>query len=323
MASFLDSEFNKEINSFSSLRNISSAQDQISQFSNQICKIFAVFDGHGGNEISNALTNGINDIIPSLTEKICQNISLNHNNKDKLEVDEIKQIIHETFIFIDNQLKNIYSGTVGSTGTVVVIYKNQIHIAYVGDSMAMVFKNDEFLFKTIDHKIDTNPEEKSRLESTTNVSKTDCTAFEVISNDSIKATKCYYHNFSYGFYIDKLAVSRAFGHYSVKRLANCALIVDPTINSFEFDDTDNIKIIMASDGVWDVIESSNTETKIKELIDEAKVLEGDVALHISDFCVNRWKQIWKYYDLNENLFNVQMNDKRQWDDVSVVYLELV
>jgi len=315
---------------YSHLANISSAQDQISRAEGKNCKAYGIFDGHGGGGVSYDLAFGRSvmdsDDIPSLCSLICSNIDLSHDvSKGMMPYTQVEDVITRSFKHAQDALSNYHYGTVGSTATVVVIHNNHFYIATVGDSMAMVFKNDEHFMNTLDHKVIGNQEESDRIEAS-NASITKTTGIEVISDDDLKVTEGIYHNFPTKYLnYDMVAMSRSFGHYGTHRDTKdgetCALISVPTICSFPIESDVVYKVFFASDGVWDMIKADGREAEIHRLIMAAREADVDVAKYISDFCVARWQKKWMVHTIDRGKMEYTMTRSVEWDDISTYYLE--
>eukprot|EP01017_Pseudomicrothorax_dubius_P037273 TRINITY_DN5447_c0_g1_i13.p1 TRINITY_DN5447_c0_g1~~TRINITY_DN5447_c0_g1_i13.p1 ORF type:complete len:173 (+),score=22.42 TRINITY_DN5447_c0_g1_i13:465-983(+) len=99
-----------------------------------------------------------------------------------------------------------------------------IYSANVGDSRAVLSRNRKAIRLSLDHK-PTEPLEIARIQK----------AGGVLTKNRVGGT---------------LAVTRSFGDFELKTKG---LICEPTINSFTVEDGDS-HIIIASDGLWDVIE---------------------------------------------------------------------
>lgn len=114
-------------------------------------KIYGIFDGHGGNEVSNFLK--------------C-NIPLFLKHK-KIIFPLNKKQITEIFSNIQKYIsEQPYGLTTGSTCCIILIHSyNNVHTLYcinVGDSRAILFTKNKILPLSIDHK-PTNPTEIKRI----------------------------------------------------------------------------------------------------------------------------------------------------------------
>lgn len=120
--------------------------DKITKRQGKDIKILAVFDGHGGDSVSNMLKD---EFIP-------------HLKKLLLRSPEINICLRKAFLDLDNQSKPIGFST-GSTAVVIVMKENELYIANCGDSEAMMgYKNKNIKILSERHKVE---DEKSRLVS--------------------------------------------------------------------------------------------------------------------------------------------------------------
>lgn len=145
--------------------------------------------------------------------------------------DTIDNCLISAFDKIDNELKFYDSENTGTTATVVVISGKTLFLANVGDSRCILINNSETKILSYDHKC------------------TDLKEVERIKNSG----GMIFNNRVFG----QLALTRALGDHAIKKYG---VVSTPFINKIELKESDKY-IIIASDGVWDVI----TEEYIKEL----------------------------------------------------------
>jgi len=136
----------------------------------------------------------------------------------------------------------------GSTGAMVLINKNMIYIAHVGDSR-IVHSNGTAL--TQDHKL-SNPAEKKRIYD---INKDKPAILDAIAENG------FIYLPSPQLDGDGVAMTRAFGDFT---LVETGLIAQPdvcsrTMKSGEF-------IIIASDGIWDVLSDKEAAEFVKDRI---------------------------------------------------------
>ena len=175
MTTFIESVNNPK--SSHDVKGISKDEDFVSSFSNSVCSAYAVFDGHGGKYVARNLANGVEDI-PSFCQYICDKF---------IEFDgliTIEDYIKQLFLEFDILLKKYHSGVVGSTATVCIIYQNNIYMAYVGDSKAMIVKDGSLVYQTLNHNCIENETELKRMQQA-NVVMSDSPNFVVKSDQEI------------------------------------------------------------------------------------------------------------------------------------------
>ena len=165
---------------------------------------------------------GGNDVVKyikdRLPEIIKSNISKLNNNYDSIET-----ILTSSFDKIDNELKFYDSEHTGSTATILLFQDNIIYCANVGDSGAYIIYDNYLKKISIDHKC-SDPKEEAR-----------------ILNSGGKITK--------NRVMGQLVLSRCLGDLYCKKYG-VSNIPDISMNKLD----SNVKyIVVASDGVWDVI----------------------------------------------------------------------
>jgi serine/threonine protein phosphatase PrpC len=178
-----------------------------------------LYDGHGGKYVSKFLAKYLPD------KFIAKNLSY------PLSDDYILKSYND----LNTQLCSVHekqASQCGSTCLVLLNFKgrdkaNYIHILNTGDSRAILCKNNLGIPLTKDHKPNW-PEEKARIEKLNG--------------------KIYYDGDDYR--IKDLSVSRAFGDISAHPYVTSV----PDIFTYKLDEQDKF-IVMACDGLWDVLTS--------------------------------------------------------------------
>jgi serine/threonine protein phosphatase PrpC len=147
--------------------------------------------------------------------------------KQLLPFDDYFKGFLNLFRLLDEKIKSLNVPTMGSTGTVVFIEKikgkKTIYCANVGDSRCILVNRKGVMRMSYDDRVD-DPKENERIISSGGI----------IVNERVYGT---------------LMLSRSFGDWAIK---SYGVIVDPHITKIEVTD-DDLCLIIASDGVWDVI----------------------------------------------------------------------
>lgn len=147
--------------------------------------------------------------------------------KQLLPFDDYFKGFLNLFRLLDEKIKSLNVPTMGSTGTVVFIEKikgkKTIYCANVGDSRCILVNRKGVMRMSYDDRVD-DPKENERIISSGGI----------IVNERVYGT---------------LMLSRSFGDWAIK---SYGVIVDPHITKIEMTD-DDLCLIIASDGVWDVI----------------------------------------------------------------------
>ena len=144
------------------------------------------------------------------------------------------------FLFTDEKIKNLNVPEQGSTATVAYIEKQNgkkiLYVSNVGDTRCILVTKKGVIRLTNDDHVD-DPKERERIKNLGGI----------IYNDRV---------------LGKLILSRCFGDWNIKEFG---IIADPHIAQVEITD-DILYLIIASDGVWDVIKDEEcaefTETNV-------------------------------------------------------------
>ena len=178
---------------------------------------------------------GGNDVVKYIKDRIPEIIKKNLN-----DLYPIEQCFINSFNKIDEELKFYDSEYTGSTATIVLIQDNKIYCANVGDSRAYIIYDNYIKKITVDHKCSV-PEEAERI---------------------IKAGGKITKNRVQG----QLVLSRSLGDLYVKKYGVINL-PDISTNTIDY----NIKyVIIASDGIWDVVDEKTVlnMSKMKKNADD-------------------------------------------------------
>jgi protein phosphatase PTC1 len=176
---------------------------------------FAVYDGHGGNEASEEAAKQFHEILEAEIRSKGSNPTPN-----------MKQCFEATYEKMDEKLKTIATDR-GTTAVTCMIRREgmmvKLYVANAGDARAVLSRNGRATRVSHDHK-PSDEAEKKRI--------TDSGGF--ITNDRVNAM---------------LGVSRALGDHLLKKW----VISTPYFVESNMSEGDSM-LILACDGVWDVIE---------------------------------------------------------------------
>lgn len=215
------------------------------------CAFFGVFDGHGGSSVANFASRHLHHKI--LTQKAY--------------IDgDVKTAIEQGYLSLDALMKQdpkLREAMAGSTAVVILIKGSNLYCGNAGDSRAIAFIKDEAIALSTDHK-PTLPEERARIVNA-------------------------------GFHVEfnrvngNLAVSRALGDFMFKN--------NPRIPPAEqavtsFPDVRHIRInpdwqfiLLACDGIWDVMTTQEVGVFINSRIDEG-IRPEDIVEDLLDACIS-------------------------------------
>lgn len=261
--------------------------------------ILSVFDGHGGSFVARTLANGSgkdaiegmahfeqnpdeespNITMPPLHHIILQKL-INAANVDLLlqQPHSTTKLFTEAFQDADTLLtsEKMVLNPSGSTASVVLIDKKEhvAHIAHAGDSRVVIYRNRVIEAMTQDHDYH-NVKEISRLADMPldeNFTHEDRNSLL----EEVRQTKKAAH----------LEVSRAIGD-KTKKAQVPTLSATPEVHSVALQHNDII--IVASDGVWKVIDDKGSKKRkealvtkalrdLKEEYDSSQIFEDEVHL---------------------------------------------
>ena len=160
------------------------------------------------------------------------------------------------FKFIDEKIKLLNLPNIGSSGTIIYIekkiWKTELYSVNVGNSRCVLINRKGIIRVTYDDKID-DPKEYERI-----IKKRG-----IINNGDLCGA---------------LKQSRCFGNWSIK---NQGLIVDPNITKIEINN-DDLYLIIASDGIFDVIKDEEIYPFIKIYKDT-----NNICKNLVKECLNR------------------------------------
>ena len=232
---------------------------------NQNFIFMSVCDGHGveGHNVSSFIKKTLpKDLSNNLYHK-------NLSTKNPFEKKEINSIIQKTFLKCNEKLLNnkiINSNFSGSTCVSLIYTPNKIIVSNIGDSRAVLGKyiSESQKWKAVDLSRDHKPTEKDeakriienggRIQPFTNEE----------TGEFIGPQRVWVKNDD----IPGLAMTRSFGD---RVAASVGTICCPEIKEFELKEEDKF-MILASDGVWEFIDSNECVNIIKDyyLKDEIK-----------------------------------------------------
>ncbi|KAK5959051.1 type 2C protein phosphatase PTC1 PWA37_003729 [Arxiozyma heterogenica] len=201
---------------------------------------FAIFDGHAGAQASKWCGSHLHTIIE---QKLMEN-----------ETRDVRDVLNDSFVTIDKQINSDLHGNSGCTAAVCILrwevpdnlssedisnlqqYKRRLYTANVGDSRIVLYRNDCSIRLTYDHKA-SDILEMQRVEH----------AGGLIMKSRVNGM---------------LAVTRSLGDKFFDNL----VIGNPFTTSVEITKDDHF-LILACDGLWDIIEDQDACELIKDIDD--------------------------------------------------------
>ena len=179
--------------------------------------LFGLFDGRKHTKTGCRLTRFLND---NLTYHFINELEKNKNDET------IVSALRRTFLALEKEfgsMENEEKDT-GASALICYISGTNLHVANVGDALAVISRNNGQAHEITQKHIPLNPSEISR----------------------IRAAGGYVSNA--GLLNDELSVSRSFGYYHLIPVVNA----NPYISTITLAENDEF-VIMASRGLWDKI----------------------------------------------------------------------
>ena len=246
--------FNEDEISISKLffNSNNSKKDKYDDINNNLCHFFAIYDGHGGKGCSTFLKENLHHYITEFSFL---------GMKIGIDLAEEKFITKKA---VDEKGKLIDPS--GSCGIMLMIQGKKCIIANIGDSRLIIFKNKSISFTTTDHKPDSIIE-KARIELSGGKLYKIQTLIPIYHNGERV-------NAPWRVNPGQLSVSRTFGDIQAKEEKfggnKTAIIALPDITEIELDNDYNF-IVMASDGIFDVLKNEELLECIQIVIREKNI----------------------------------------------------
>lgn len=203
-----------------------SMEDQIVICGDDLFDLIGVFDGHNGPHVSKFISTKIVEVSKELwviyQELLTQSVYMDYSEYFVEIFRKINKLIKE------NEIVG------GSTGILLAITESDVFIANAGDCRCVYGKESEFHRVTTDHKPD-NELERLRIES--------CGG-EVIVKVNEGHTIARVNGI--------LGVARAFGDFELEEYITCV----PDVFKLSRDTIEDKYLVVACDGLWDVVEDS-------------------------------------------------------------------
>lgn len=202
-------------------------EDEHVVYDNGEVRIFAVFDGHGGDKVAKRCAEGL---IPAIMIDF-------PNNKSSVP----KYLINRFIEFDANMFLNSIPS--GSTAVLVVEFQGTLFFANLGDSRAVLVKDGKVLHSTKDHK-PTDPDERARI--------TKAGGFVAWgrTNGTLALSRAF------GDFDFKSGITPYMGR-------NAAVSPEPTITQHDL--VKGSTLVVACDGLWDVLSNQYIATTGSQL----------------------------------------------------------
>ena len=231
---------------------------------------FAVFDGHAGEAVSKYCADNLLDAILQ-SEDFKKSIAAGTETFGEEQIALAKSGIKSGFLKLDKEMKELpelveKKDKSGSTAVCCLVSPKHFYFINCGDSRAVLSRESKVLFSTNDHK-PFNVAEKERIQN---------------AGGSVMLQRVN----------GSLAVSRALGDYEYKQnedKTDCEQLVspEPEINVIERDNATDEFIILACDGIFDVINNEDLCTYVRYLYEIKSAGISSITFSILDTCLHK------------------------------------
>ena len=206
------------------------------------CSLIILCDGHSGDFCSIKTC----EILPKIILNKLKNISKYENSNSIINL--LRKSIYEMDLFFEKMNENS-----GSTCVFCLFLNSKLFIGNIGDSRCIIGNiYNKIIYTTIDHKPN-NINEKLRIESNGGY---------VLLQDTYRV---YINN-----QVGGLAISRVFGDipYKIRNIVSCEadIVLKNIITSNEI-------IILASDGLWDVLSNEDVLKFVNARLNKYRLTE--------------------------------------------------
>ena len=254
--------------------------------------IIAVMDGHGtnGHLVSNFVKNKINEYFNNkklFKHKHKNNHEISDNEKLELEQKIIyEKLSHNNYEIINNFFKKVndelYEAVFdihfsGCTCIIIFKLKNKIICSNVGDSRAILFKKNNFIELSHDHKPNL-PSELKRI-----MDMGGCVSRNYLDEDNEEEINGIFRVWKKGCSYPGIAISRSLGDRVAELIG---VTYEPEILEFNLDDSCEY-IVCGSDGIWEYLSNEEVGEMVKKYL---RTKNGDEACFD---LVERATSLWK------------------------------
>lgn len=235
-----------------------------------------------------ALSTSASIVVQDNIETTTDGTSTIHNAHDDMQSLIVGSALQTAFEKVDNEVGSISHWSFqGSTALAVVIHEHNsnetsrsLTVANVGDSRAVLSRNGVAMDLTKDHKPNDSIE-RERIEALGG-SVDWCGEYDPVDGVTpIEHTGCYRIN-------GNLALSRAIGDKSERPWVSN----EADISHYLIDEEQDTFVILASDGLFDVMSSQDVVTFVNDMIERYSTVDGhdrqkDIAKYVVEEALRR------------------------------------
>jgi len=251
---------------------------------NRDISLYAVFDGHGGDGASKyceeqigplfaELSRSIEDFSPDVLGSVLSELITKLEDGIRSN-DDFKLFSFDSTDGDGRMIKKFNAkDSSGTTAIIAVTTKTLIGFANVGDSRGILVTGNELTFATMDHK--------EPLEGNSGFWEAECNRISQ-SGGSTRNKRVYLNKDESSKH---LAMSRALGDLEYKQNSvNPVVSSEPDVTIFSRDSDQEQFMVLACDGIWDVVSSEQLKIKLLAMIPHKKDLD-DVSRSIALECM--------------------------------------
>jgi len=223
------SESGKEVD-----RSLSLVQSTKGKLMEEKIHFFGVFDGHGGAAAAHHCREIMHERLKEALLSTCFVLEETKSAAIACSSEAFSKALEQAFKVVDEEFASMSGDAdelslVGTTAVVTLLSSKSMYVANAGDSRAVLYRNGKAMALTDDHKA-AREDETARVEAA---------GGQILFWNGVRV-------------MGLLAVSRAIGDHSLRPY----VIADPEVTVVNRHQGDEL-LVMASDGLWDVI--SNQE----------------------------------------------------------------
>lgn len=196
----------------------------------------------------------------------------------------------------------------GACISIAIIYTDRIVLLNCGDTQSALFIDGNLAYINEPHDLNREGELEMAKQHGTFYDISQCSSIAVVSPNQIKAKPAKYIRYSTG---NLLAPTRAIGHNGI--ITSKADRVE-----FNIEDGKNYRIVLASDGIYDMVIMNNPE-------DLSIFTKSSTAGSIVQYYSNRWLQEWNVVEEKDSVLvecGTFRFSKSECDDVSACVIDI-
>ncbi|XP_043111809.1 LOW QUALITY PROTEIN: protein phosphatase 1B [Puntigrus tetrazona] len=229
-----------------------------------------VYDGHAGSRVANYCSKHLLEHIVAAGSADELRKAGSPTPRQTPAIEAVKRGIRAGFLRIDEHMRSFTDlrngmDRSGSTAVAVLLSPEHLYFINCGDSRALLCRNAQVCFSTLDHK-PCDPREKERIQN---------------AGGSVMIQRVN----------GSLAVSRALGDYDYKCVEGkgpTEQLVSPEPEVFEIarSDAEDEFVVLARDGIWDVMSNEELCALVRSRLEVTDDLER-VCNEVVDTCLHK------------------------------------